>query len=209
VQDIDLNEFSEHMNSESDRACAILGAALLDAKLEELFKRKLRRFQNDLLKSMCPLGTFSSRIRLARAIDWISEDVQCDLDTIRGIRNDFAHSFDYKLSFANQSIAARCKNLRTAQAFLDGLDIAAAKPNQNISVKVIQNVQATFDLARWRFQLVVDFVSQYLDDINGNLEQYSGPNLTEQVRDLSSNFRITISATAVVGHPPTSPEVEC
>ena len=38
----DLNEFSSRFWGESDRACAILGAALLDARLESLFRRRLR-----------------------------------------------------------------------------------------------------------------------------------------------------------------------
>jgi hypothetical protein len=36
LQDIDLNDFSERLYSESDRACAVLAAALLDAKLESV-----------------------------------------------------------------------------------------------------------------------------------------------------------------------------
>ncbi|HQZ68330.1 MAG TPA: hypothetical protein PLY87_24750 [Planctomycetaceae bacterium] len=148
------------------------------------------------------MGTFSARIRVARAMDWITEDARFDLDTVRGIRNDFAHSFDHNLAFGDQSIADRCRNLRTAQAFLDGYEVAAARPNRNLSVEAIHAMQAVFKPPRWRFQLTVEFLAQYLDEISSSLQAYSGPDLLEEIRDLSANTCVRISATATVGPPP-------
>ena len=41
VPEFDLRPFLVPFRSESDRACAVLGAALLDARLERLFQRRL------------------------------------------------------------------------------------------------------------------------------------------------------------------------
>jgi len=195
----DLNAFSERLNAESDRAFAILGAALLDAKLEELFRRKLRAFKDELLGNTSPIGTLSARIRIAYAIGWISDAVRFELDTIRDIRNDFAHSFDHNLSFADQSVADRCRNLKTAEAFLKGYEAAASSPNQNLSAEAIFAMQAVFKSPRWRYQLAVEFIAQHLDEIHGESAAYAGTDLLTEVHSLSANTRIIISATGTVG----------
>ena len=107
----DLNAFSGPFRAESDRACAVLGAALLDARLESLYDRRLRDCKQELLSGNGSLSTFSARIRVARALAWISEDVRYDLDQVREIRNEFAHNFDHELSFSTQSIADKCRTL--------------------------------------------------------------------------------------------------
>ncbi len=57
-----------------------------------------------------PLGTFSARINLAYAFAYISEDVYRDLNTIRMIRNEFAHERG-SLTFKDQTIVDKCNNL--------------------------------------------------------------------------------------------------
>jgi hypothetical protein len=198
MRSFDLNAFSERLNSESDRACAVLGAALLDARLEDLIRRKLQCFHDELLESTRPIGTFSARIRLARALVWINDDARFDLDIVRGIRNDFAHSFDHKLSFGDQSVSDRCANLRTAQAFIDGYEVAAVATNRNLSSQAIYAMQAVFKPPRWRYQLAVEFLAQYLDEVRAENLAYSGTDLTAEVRALSANTRIQISATGIV-----------
>jgi len=198
LEDIDLDKFSEKMHSESDRACAILGAALLDAKLENLFNKRLCGFHDELLSSTGPISTFSAKIRIANALAWISDTIQKDLDTIRGIRNEFAHSFDYELSFQNESINDRCKNLCVARHYLDGYDDAINAPNQNLSPHVIAGIKDKFSAPRWRFQITVEFISQYLDDLPTDVFEYDGPDLLKEAHDLSAGFRVQISATSIV-----------
>jgi DNA-binding MltR family transcriptional regulator len=198
----DRNAFFARMNSESERACAVLGGALLEAKLEDLFRRKLRCFHDELLQGTGAIATFSARIRLARALDWISDDARFDLDAIRKIRNDFAHSFDQNLSFSDRSVTDRCANLRTAQAFIDGYEVAAVAPNRNLSAEAIYAMQAVFKPPRWRYQLAVEFLSQYLDQITDEIPAYGSEDLVGAVRALSANTRIQISATGTVGPPP-------
>ena len=195
----DLNSFSERLSSESDRACRVLGAALLDWKLEQLFHRKFVKFEKDLLEQGCPLSSFSVRIKLGRAINWISEDVCSDLDAIRNIRNEFAHSFDHELSFSTQSITSRCQNLKTAQAFIDGFDVAAARPNNNASPAVYHFMQSAFLSSRRRFQVAVEPLAQHLDDIGGKVPEFGGADIIAEARALTAGTRLVITATDIAG----------
>lgn len=207
IREFDLNAFSERLSAESDRACAVLGAALADAKLEDVFKRRLQcspKELKELLEGVGPLSTFSSRIRLARALAWIDETTQIDLDTVRSIRNDFAHSLDHDLSFSDQSVSDRCFNLRTANAFIDGFDDAAVAPDQNLSADVVLSMQAVFKTARQRYQLAVEFLAQHLDEIPHDSPAYSGSDLLQEIRALSANSRVRFSASATLN--PSSPE---
>jgi len=169
LKDLDFEKFADKLNSESEIACVVLGAAMLDAKLEELFRCRLHCCQDELLRNSGPIGTFSARITLARALGWISDEAWLDLDTIRDIRNDFAHNFDHELSFTDQSVSARCGNLQTAKAFIAGFDAAANVADGNLSADTIRAIQATYTTPRWRYELAVDFLRQYLDDPNSTL----------------------------------------
>jgi len=75
---------------------AILGAAGLDYRLEEMIRLRLRR--NDdatwdlVVGENGPLATFSQKITFAYSMGLISETAKNLLDTVRQIRNVFAHS---------------------------------------------------------------------------------------------------------------------
>jgi hypothetical protein len=201
LHDIDLNTFGVQLSAETDRACGVLGAALLDAKLEALLRHCLSAFQDELLGNAKPLGSFSARISIARALALISEDAAADFDTIRRIRNDFAHSFDHGLDFTNQSIADRCANLRCACAFLKGFDEAAARPARNLSSDVIRVMQGAITSPRKRYELAVDFLAQYVDDLPAVKFEYAGPDIVGEVHALSANTRIRVSGSVTVSVP--------
>jgi DNA-binding MltR family transcriptional regulator len=203
LQDINLNDFSEKLHSESDRACAVLGAALLDARLESVFRCRLRAYQDELLGKGA-LSSFSVRIQLASALSWISDDARFDLETIRTIRNDFAHSFNHTLAFGDQSISDRCSNLRTAQAYINGFDIAAERPQRNLSAAVIYSMQSVFKPPRWRYLLAVEFLAQYLEEIPTDSTESAGADLLQEVRSLSANTRGQVTAQAMVNPASTA-----
>jgi DNA-binding MltR family transcriptional regulator len=108
---IDVDEFNARLREETDRACAILGAAMLDARLESLFRSRLIGQPDELLANGRPLGSFSVKIRLSHSLGWISDDACKDLNIVREVRNRFAHSFDHDLTFDDQSIRDQCSNL--------------------------------------------------------------------------------------------------
>ena len=199
IPSFDLNAFSGPFRSESDRACAILGAALLDARLESLYNRRFQFSKDELLSGNGPLSTFSARIRLAHALAWISDDVQYDLNIIRSVRNDFAHNFDHELSFSTQSIADKCRNLRAAQVLIDANEHAASVPHRNLSAEVIRAMGAIFRPPRQRYEVTVEMLAQHIDDLQGETGMYVGPDLKEELWKLGSNLNIKITATLSVG----------
>ena len=200
IPEFDLNAFSGPFRSESDRACAVLGAALLDSRLEGLFDRRLRCFQDELLSSSGVLGTFSARIRVSRALAWISEDVRFDLNQIRAIRNEFAHNMDHELSFTNQGIADKCRTLRVAQVLIEANEHAASMPHRNLSPEVIRAIGAIYRSPRQRFEITVEMLAQHLDELPADATEYQGPNLRDELWALGTNIRVTFTGT-IVGSP--------
>lgn len=198
ISTFDLNAFSSPFRAESDRACAVLGAALLDARLESLYNRRLHNSKEKLLTGNGPLSTFSARIRVACALNWISEDVGFDLDQIRSIRNEFAHNADHELSFGNQSIADKCRTLLVAKVLIAANEYAASIPHRNFSAEVIRAMGAVFQPPRERFQITVEILAQHLDELSDDSSVYSGPNLRDELWALGSQINIEISATGTI-----------
>lgn len=110
----DFLAFRKALTSESDRGCALFAAAYLDKALSDLLSNLFvadKRLDQDLFKGNAPLTSFSSRIKMAYYLGKISSECRSDLDTIRGIRNEFAHH-SIVISFEDQSIADRCRSLQ-------------------------------------------------------------------------------------------------
>lgn len=105
--------FRHALAEESDRGCALYAAAYLDRALSDLLFVSLvahKKIEEDLFKSSAPLSTFSARIKMAYYLGKLPPSGRRDLETIRSIRNDFAHHPEY-IDFTAQSIRARCDNL--------------------------------------------------------------------------------------------------
>lgn len=84
---------------ESDRGCVLICAADLENKLRDLLVQffskasALTKSQyKDLFEYTGPLGTFSSLIKISRAIGLLDNSLYSDLEKIRKIRNNAAHS---------------------------------------------------------------------------------------------------------------------
>src|SRR4030067_887487 len=116
-----LNIFQD----ESDRACAILGAAHLDYLLEKVIENHLiddDKIINDIFKGPnAPLSTLSSRINMAYALSIINADVKKELDTIRSIRNAFAHNLEVHTFERDQSTKDLCNNFYRAIRYTQSL----------------------------------------------------------------------------------------
>lgn len=87
---------SHEFAGESDRACVILAATLLDTALATLLKTYFAPsvVARDSLfdGANAPLASFSARIDLAYRLGLVSALMARDLHLIRRIRNDFAHN---------------------------------------------------------------------------------------------------------------------
>ena len=114
--------FCKEFEKESDRACVILSAAMLDQALETLLKAYLvstSSKEDDFLEGIyAPISSFSAKIDLSFRIGLISAKFCRDLHLIRKIRNEFAHSIT-NCDFQNESIHRRVLELRRSSTFID------------------------------------------------------------------------------------------
>jgi hypothetical protein len=86
---------------------AILGAVLVEHELDNQLRRRLKCSDdawNELLSDVGPLRNFHSKIVMGRALRMYDDDVRFNLNIVRNIRNQFAHSKKL-ISFDNVLIA--------------------------------------------------------------------------------------------------------
>jgi DNA-binding MltR family transcriptional regulator len=112
----DLEAFFKEIGGESERACALVLAAVLDHDLVELIRTKFpdeaKSFDELLFfGDKAPMGTLHSRTIVALAFGFIGEAQRKDIDRIRRIRNAFAHA-SKTVSFETPAIAKECNALK-------------------------------------------------------------------------------------------------
>lgn len=116
--DLLMEEFAK----ESDRACVIISAAMLDCALETILKAYLvptTSSEDKLLEgAYAPISTFNARIDLAHRLGLISAQFCRDLHIIRKIRNDFAHNIT-DCSFEDPSVRRRILELSRSSGLID------------------------------------------------------------------------------------------
>jgi len=116
-----LEDILDVFQSESDRACAVLGAAYLDYLLAKAIIKAMPRgeeiAQKLLYDPFAPLGTFSSRIEAAYGLGLIYNEIRSDLHTIRDLRNDFAHAVEIHSFEQNDHIRDLTSNLKLGTRF--------------------------------------------------------------------------------------------
>lgn len=109
----------QELRSESDRNVAIVGGAWVEEGISGVLQAA---FQPDsaiwkrVTGSYGPLSSFSAMIDVARLLNLVSSQIYSDLNTIRSIRNTFAHDIAHKktrerLSFASNDIKDKCLSL--------------------------------------------------------------------------------------------------
>ena len=109
----DFTRLITEMFAQSDRASAVVAASVLDELLERCLVRFLREDKKakELMFGVYkPMSSFKAKTDLAYFLNLLSIEERSDLDTIRRIRNDFAHKFD-TLTFSSPGIEALCKQL--------------------------------------------------------------------------------------------------
>src|SRR5215216_1518415 len=91
----DLTGMAARLQRESDRGCALIVASWVDDALTDFLKAYLvqdAKIIDDLFRPMGPLGSFSAKISMAYLRGLIDRTMFDNLNTIREVRNDFAHS---------------------------------------------------------------------------------------------------------------------
>jgi hypothetical protein len=109
----DVIDFRRVITKETDRGCALFATSYLDKALSDLLYCVLaydKRIENDLFEGNAPLASFSARIKMAFYLGKISKVERRDLDLLRKIRNEFAHSAN-AIGFENEKIKIQCGKL--------------------------------------------------------------------------------------------------
>lgn len=114
---------------ESDKGCVIIIGSILDELLGQLHEAHIATSiypsRKDIFGTLCnsfaPLSTFSGRIRLAYAYGLIDEGDYKDLELVRKLRNEAAHTlYDFNLQNAGaKSIISRLNALQRYQKLWD------------------------------------------------------------------------------------------
>jgi len=108
------------LSGESERACAVVGAAWVEEALQRAIESVLHPHDEAfkrLFRGSGGLTAFAAKIDLACVFGFMTEPIRKDLESIRRIRNEFAHVIAHettqaKLSFASPSIRDKCLALR-------------------------------------------------------------------------------------------------
>ncbi len=107
------------ISQESDRGSVLILSAWLDDGLSEFIKHHYIKNDNDkLFNYPGPLGSFSAKIMMAYSFGWLEDDFYSDLNLIRKIRNDFAHSRG-KITFESEKIKDRINEFKTLEFYLE------------------------------------------------------------------------------------------
>lgn len=154
-----LRPFINKFREETDRACALLGAALLDCFLEQILRKVLiANAPGDIFNGeYAPLGRFAAKIDIAYALGLIPKDERDELRIVKKIRNSFAHDVNHELSFLTRSISDESAKLWSPNVLTD--------PSiGDVSIIAQDEVQSIREAPRRRFEVAVGFLAKRLFD---------------------------------------------
>jgi hypothetical protein len=120
----EIHELIAELGHGSDRACAIITAVMLESVLTNAILVKLDNIDGKTVKNLespsGALGNFFSKIYLGYALALYDQATRDDLETIRKIRNAFAHAHR-PITFLNVEVSAACDELNPKSVNLDVL----------------------------------------------------------------------------------------
>ena len=163
-----MERATAEMNSAPDRVCAIMAPVLIEHSLQRAFEAHFEDrsilhtptgTQELFFAQGAPLGTFKNRILMGWAMGFYDEAVAKDLELIRDIRNQFAHSL-LALDFTNEHIVKTCSQIRDYEfAFPEREEVA---PSRVVYEKACWHI--ALDLNRLAFTKMQS-IMQKLEDI--------------------------------------------
>jgi hypothetical protein len=128
-----------------DYEAAMLSASLLEYMLRQAITTKFIPLGQDHLNGIFsdagngPLGTFSSKTKIAYALGIIGPETRLQIDRIRDVRNHFAHHKDVA-SFDHPSVSSICWQFKQLKALTDKQKMARL---QTLTPKILY-VQSCF-----------------------------------------------------------------
>ena len=140
-----INKVSREINEETDRGAALFSASLLDDALLNILSNYLveGKVRKKMFKYPDPLSSFSARQNMCLVLGLISEAEYNNCNTIRSIRNKFAHSATYSIDFDTQAIDGLCRTFSSYERLKEKKGTA---PHLNRLIFIL-TVQAL--LTRW------------------------------------------------------------
>jgi DNA-binding MltR family transcriptional regulator len=119
---VDADEIAaiNELETATDRAVGIVVGSIVESRLTDIIKRcfvqnpakiKGEPVEKLMFQSSGPIGAFASKIRLAYLIGLIGEQFFRELETMKNIRNEFAHHLEIG-SFDVLSVKDKCANLK-------------------------------------------------------------------------------------------------
>ncbi len=155
----DWQGFYDEFQKETDRGAVIVGAAFLETHLGELILNFLvddpkvaRNFINPK-NPTSPLGTLNSRINAAYCLGLIGPNMYNELNTIRQIRNLFAHGL-HSISFEDKKIEDLIKQLKYSEILPETFS-KSARNIFTVSLSILANHVALRALRAKREQLKI------------------------------------------------------
>ncbi len=105
-------QFFEDLKGQSDRGAVLIAGSLVDATVRLALQCRMIEMSAEDAASLfenanAPLSSFSSRIKLGRALGIYGPLLEKKLNRIRQIRNQFAHAL-VPLDLSNDLIAREC-----------------------------------------------------------------------------------------------------
>lgn len=95
-----ISKVKHTIDKETDRGCVLVSSAFIDLILEKLLAEKMtfssKNDKKDIFGVNGPLGNFSSKIKLAGALEIIDKRTVDNINIVRKIRNSYAHDFSEK-----------------------------------------------------------------------------------------------------------------
>ena len=130
--------FLEVLNAESARGVVLVAASYLENVLLDVLRSFLieGKPQEQILSGFnAPIGSLSAKIALSASLGLINERERKECDTIRKIRNNFAHNVHP--SFDEENVKSLCDNLTYRARPFEGIDIDARGSFTSASVALI------------------------------------------------------------------------
>ena len=124
---------------ETDRGAAVLAAAMFEHRLKRLIEKKFVHVDKDVRKQMKQLQ-FAPTIGLGYALGLYDQERRRKLLLVGEIRNRFAH-FPDLLTFDDEPIATKCRQLDATDANLDDLRVRYLRYLQHVEDSIVKNAE--------------------------------------------------------------------
>lgn len=118
---IDIAGIIDYLNTETDRAVALIATSAVEAALEQFLLRHMVSMASDqrseLFRGTGILATFSAKTKMGFALGLIGPATRTNLDLMREIRNAFDRSHK-SITFATPAIKVACQSIVMGAPFI-------------------------------------------------------------------------------------------